>query len=66
MRDIPLPTFVIDMARKFVANPKAYILTGNDRYVEPRTMQNRFKSYVKDSGISDANFHALRHYVECF
>lgn len=61
VREIPLPTFVIDMARKFVANPKAYILTGNDRYVEPRTMQNRFKSYVKDSGISDANFHALRH-----
>ena len=61
VREIPLPTFVIDMAQKFVANPKAYILTGNDRYVEPRTMQNRFKSYVKDSGISDANFHALRH-----
>lgn len=61
VREIPLPTFVIDMARKFVANPKSYILTGNDRYVEPRTMQNRFKSYVKDSGISDANFHALRH-----
>lgn len=61
VRDIPLPTFVIDMAQNFVASPKAYILTGNDRYVEPRTMQNRFKSYVKDSGISDANFHALRH-----
>ena len=61
VREIPLPTFVTDMARKFIAPPKAYILTGTDRYVEPRTMQNRFKSYVKDSGISDANFHALRH-----
>lgn len=49
------------MAQQFEANPKAYVLTGNDRYVEPRTMQNRFKSYVKESGISDANFHALRH-----
>lgn len=61
VREIPLPIFVVDIARKFVANSKAYILTGNDRYVEPRTMQNRFKSYVKDSGIADANFHALRH-----
>lgn len=61
VREIPLPSFVVDMARKFAANPKAYILTGNEHYVEPRTMQNRFKSYVKDSGISDANFHALRH-----
>lgn len=61
IREIPLPTFVVDMARSFIANPKAYILTGSDRYVEPRTMQNRFKSYVKDSGIADTNFHALRH-----
>ncbi len=61
MREIPLPAFVVDMAKKFIANPKAYILTGTDRFVEPRTMQNRFKSYVKNSGIADANFHALRH-----
>lgn len=61
VREIPLPSFVVDIARKFVSNPKSYVLTGNERYVEPRTMQNRFKSYVKDCGISDANFHALRH-----
>ena len=24
-------------------------------------MQNRFKSYIAESGIADANFHALRH-----
>lgn len=61
VREIPLPIFVVDIARKLIANPKSYILTGTDRYVEPRTMQNRFKSYVRDSGITDANFHALRH-----
>lgn len=61
IREIPLPAFVVDVAQRFEANPKAYVLTGNDRYIEPRTMQNRFKSYVKESGISDANFHALRH-----
>ena len=61
VREIPLPSFVIKKAREFASNPKSYILTGNNRYVEPRTMQNRFKTYVKGSGISDANFHALRH-----
>lgn len=61
VREIPLPTFVVDIAKKFIANPKSYILTGSDRYVEPRTMQNHFKTYVKDSGIADANFHTLRH-----
>ncbi len=61
VREIPLPSFVISVAQKFVASPKSYILTGNEKYIEPRTMQNRFKSYVKESGISDTNFHALRH-----
>ena len=61
IRMIPLPTFVIDKARQFTSNPKAYILTGNDHYIEPRTMQNRFKAYVRECGILDANFHALRH-----
>jgi len=61
VREIPLPPFILDVARQFISNPKAFILTGNDRYVEPRTMQNRFKSYIKESGIDDANFHALRH-----
>lgn len=61
VRDIPLPSFIIDVASRFISNPKAFVLTGNDRYVEPRTMQNRFKKYVKESGIADANFHSLRH-----
>lgn len=61
VRDIPLPLFIVEIARPFMSNPKAYILTGNDRYIEPRTMQNRFKGYVKESGIELANFHALRH-----
>lgn len=61
VRDIPLPSFIIDIAIPFISNSKSYILTGNDRYIEPRTMQNRFNRYVKESGIDDANFHALRH-----
>lgn len=61
VREIPLPTFIMDIAKPFITSPKTYVLTGNNRYVEPRTMQNRFKSYVKESQIDDANFHALRH-----
>lgn len=29
--------------------------------LEPRTYQNKFKSYLHTAGISEANFHALRH-----
>ena len=62
IRDIPLPSFLVEIARQFRDHPKAYILSGvRGKYIEPRTMQNRFKTYVKESGISDANFHSLRH-----
>ena len=62
VRDIPLPMFIIEIAQQFVNLPKAFILSGDRiRYVEPRTMQNRFKAYVEASGIDKANFHSLRH-----
>ena len=62
IRTIPLPIFITDIAKRYVATPRAFILTGDSkRYIEPRTMQNRFKKYVKESGITNANFHALRH-----
>lgn len=62
VRVIPLPDFLVDRIRPFIANPNAYILSGNSvDIVEPRTMQNRFKTYLKQGGISDANFHSLRH-----
>lgn len=31
------------------------------RFIEPRTMQNKFKTALKKSEIESANFHALRH-----
>ena len=62
IRTIPLPTFISDFAQLYAVSPRAFILSGDsERYVEPRTMQNRFKRYVKESGIANANFHALRH-----
>jgi integrase len=62
-RVIPLPDCLIDRLKTFKpANLNAYILTGEaGRYIEPRTYQNHFKSYVEGSGIKDANFHSTRH-----
>lgn len=62
VREIPLPPFLVELAQAFSTSPQAFVLTGDSkRFIEPRTMQNRFKSYVKRSGIEPANFHALRH-----
>jgi len=60
-RDIPLPEFLVSIIKNYVGLPKAYVLTGEKRsYIEPRTVQNRFKAYLRDCKISDINFHALR------
>lgn len=62
IRDIPLPPFIVELAHQFESLPKSYILSGDkSRYIEPRTMQNRFKRYISEANITDANFHATRH-----
>ncbi|MCL1999763.1 MAG: site-specific integrase [Turicibacter sp.] len=64
-RTIPLPQCLIDKLQEF--RPKSdindrYLLTGQiNKYIEPRTLQNRLKYYLSHCGVKNANFHALRH-----
>lgn len=62
IRKIPLPDCIIPLLKAFAQKGDTFFLTGEtERFVEPRTMQNRFKKYVSACNIADANFHALRH-----
>ena len=39
-----------------------FAISGYKHYfIEPRTMENRFKNVLKKCGIQDTKFHALRH-----
>lgn len=62
-RDVPLPDHLLALLRECsTKEPDAYVLTAqSEQYIEPRTMQNRFKRYVAQCGIAPANYHALRH-----
>lgn len=61
IRIIPLPEIIMEPLEQFHV-PGTYLLTGDStRYIEPRTMQNRFKKILVSCGIRDANFHATRH-----
>lgn len=61
IRDIPIAGTLREKLMQQAAK-EGYVLTGNkNRYVEPRTMQNRFKAIVERCGIRDAHFHTLRH-----
>ena len=64
IRDIPLPTPLIEMVCKWYSRmkPTDYILTGrSDKFIEPRLLEYRFKQYTKSCGLENVNFHALRH-----
>ena len=62
VRRIPIPDKLFNLIVQHRFPENAYFLTGTSKqYVEPRSMQNKFKRAIKDCGIENANFHALRH-----
>jgi len=61
-RVIPIPPFLIEILTQMRGTNKAYILTGQPlKYLEPRTYQAKFKRYLKEFGLREIKFHALRH-----
>ena len=61
IRDIPINKELMEVLRRFY-KPGAFLLTGDkERYVEPKTMENRFKSILKKCGLKSAGVHSTRH-----
>ena len=62
IRTIPLPDNLVKILKNYKAVDSGYFLTNSlDRFIEPRTMQYRFKTVLKNSAVEPANFHSLRH-----
>jgi len=62
MRRIPLPDDIFQLLVVKKCPGNTYFLTGHERsFVEPRTLQNRFKAVMNACGIKNAHFHVLRH-----
>ena len=62
-RRIPLPADMLSLLAAYKSKHAGdtCLLTGTAAPLEPRTMQNRYKSLLKRAGILYRNFHALRH-----
>ena len=62
IRKIPIPD---DMLQVLISSRKqedAFLLTGMAHtFIEPRCLENQFKSATNACGIQEVNFHALRH-----
>lgn len=64
IRKIPIPDFLTEdlchMAQS--TSNECYFLTGDcKKFTEPRKYQYRFKKTLKQAGVQEINFHALRH-----
>lgn len=60
-RMIPIPSFlskVLEMNRK---RDSAYILTGSERYLEPRRYYSKYKKILEECGLQRFTYHTLRH-----
>ena len=62
-REIPIPDCLLPMLKELKSKNSAFVLTGTEKPIEPRTMQYRFKRILKNAGICEYNYHMLRH---CF
>ncbi len=62
-RIIPMNQDIEKICRNWkVEDPAAYVLTGTaEKFLEPRTLQNRMKQYTGECGLKEVHFHTLRH-----
>lgn len=62
-RIIPLTEYLVTLCKNnWCNNPDAFVLTGqSDKFIEPRTLQYRFKKYAQDCSLEGIHFHSLRH-----
>ena len=60
-RQIPIPDCMMSFLLKFKGKPNEYVLTGTEKPIEPRAMQYRFRTILKNAKLPSVHFHALRH-----
>lgn len=62
LRSIPLTASALALCAEFDPHcPQAYVLTGTERYMEPRQAQKRLARYTGECGLEGVHFHTLRH-----
>lgn len=62
IRTIPMTDYAAELCgRVNPQNSAAFILTGTESFMEPRTLQYRLAKYTKECGLEGVHFHTLRH-----
>lgn len=64
VREIPLTNKLVELLfihKQKIINEDYYILTGNEKYIEPRNYYERYKKYLRKCDLTNYTFHSLRH-----
>lgn len=60
-RVIPISSSLMGYLEKYKGRNEAFLLTGSERASEPRVFYAKYKNFMKKIGLTQYNFHALRH-----
>lgn len=62
VRDIPIVSALLDpLSEKKRSGASGYFVSGDGRFVSPRTYEYRFHRLLAESGVKQVNYHVLRH-----
>ena len=60
-RTIPIPEYMAEILQKHIKSGSAFLVSGKEKPMEPRTLQYRFARILKNGKLPSVHFHALRH-----
>lgn len=61
-RDIPISTILLPVLIRLRAlSSSGFLLSGNNSFLKPRTLEHRYHKVLDEFEIPSVNFHALRH-----
>lgn len=60
-REIPINKIFLELLKKVKSSKNNYVLTGTEKYIEPRSYRKHFEKVLKELKIKRFNFHSLRH-----
>ena len=60
-REIPINKDFLELLKHLKTKDEDYIITGTNKYLEPRTYRKYFNKVLKQVKIKQFNFHSLRH-----
>lgn len=61
IRTLPIPKLLFPILNAAAGASHTYVITGKEKYMDPRVLEEHFKKLLKQAGLDSISFHVLRH-----